>query len=387
MVSDLAFHLAKSGHAVEVICSRQLYESAKAELPAEESIGGVRVHRAWSTRFGRGSLTGRAVDYLSFYLGALLELWKHTTKGTIVVAKTDPPLISVVAAAVVKFKSARLVNWLQDLFPEVAYAITGRSTGGPGRFERLLVGLRNWSLHKASCNVVLGRRMHQLLVDQGLPGERIATIPNWSDAERVMPVEHESNPLRQEWGLADKFCVMYSGNLGRAHEFETILGAMVSLRHRADIHFLIVGGGAKLDQVKTQAASSGLQNVSFQPYQPDAKLAQSLSAGDAHLISLQPALEGLIVPSKFYGVLAAGRPSLFIGDLSGELAQIIGDTRVGYAVAVGDVSGLCQKIEFLADHRQASSQMGAVARELFIEKYQRRLALDRWETLLKTTAV
>ncbi len=384
MVSDLAFHLAKNGHHVEVVCSRQLYESAKAILPAEENIAGVHVHRAWSTRFGRSNLAGRAVDYLSFYVGACIELFKRTTPGTIVVAKTDPPLISMIAAVVVRWKSAKLVNWLQDLFPEVAYAISGRAADAPGRFERILIRLRNWSLNVATSNIVLGHRMEQLLLEQAIPAEKIAIIPNWSDAERVSPVEHQANPLRQEWSLEDKFCVMYSGNLGRAHEFDTILGAMTALRHRADIQFVIVGGGAKLDEVKSRASSSGLLNVTFQPYQPESKLAMSLSAGDAHMISLLPELEGLIVPSKFYGVLAAGRPCLFIGDASGELAQIINAHQVGFSVTVNAANELSRHIEYLADNRDKSTMMGRTARSLFILRYQRRLALDRWEALLSS---
>src|SRR5512140_1118252 len=144
MLSDLAFFLAGAGHEVCVVTSRQRYDDAGAVLPARERIDGVEVHRVRTTRFGRDNLVGRAADYATFYLAAGWRLWRIARVGDVVVAKTDPPLISVVASVVARWRRAPLVNWVQDVFPEVAEALGVRALKGPQ--AALLRWLRNRAL-------------------------------------------------------------------------------------------------------------------------------------------------------------------------------------------------------------------------------------------------
>ena len=118
MLSDLAFFMASAGHEVCLATSCQRYDDAAAVLPARERVDRVEVHRVRTTRFGRDNLLGRAFDYAIFYLAAGWRLWRIARAGDVVVAKTDPPLISVVAAFVARWRGARLVNWVQDVFPE-----------------------------------------------------------------------------------------------------------------------------------------------------------------------------------------------------------------------------------------------------------------------------
>src|SRR5579863_5484587 len=118
MLSDLAFHLAGTGREVHVVTSTQIYDDPKASLPSREIINDVNVHRVSSTQFGRAALLGRSIDYLSFYRSVWRCLMEIARPGDTIVAKTDPPLVSVVAMAVARRKGARLINWLQDIFPE-----------------------------------------------------------------------------------------------------------------------------------------------------------------------------------------------------------------------------------------------------------------------------
>ena len=127
MLSDLAFHLAARGWDVEVVTSRQRYDDARRSLPSRETVRGVDVRRVWSTRFGRGFLPGRALDYATFYVSAFFALLRRGGRDTTIVALTDPPLISVVAALAAMLRGATLINWTQDLFPEVAEALGMRA--------------------------------------------------------------------------------------------------------------------------------------------------------------------------------------------------------------------------------------------------------------------
>lgn len=375
MLSDLAFHLAATGdYPICVITSRQRYDKPDARLLPTEQIHGVDIIRVATPRFGRGNLIGRLVDYLGFYIAATWVLLRTVERGDIVVAKTDPPLISIPAAVICRLRGARLINWLQDLFPEVAIALGVRGARGP--LGRLLLRWRNWSLQTACMNVAIGERMRELLLTEGISAERIVVIHNWADGTAIIPVVPAENPLRKEWGLDEKFVVGYSGNLGRAHEFETLIGTAEQLRDRADIVFLIIGGGAQARRMEKAAALHGLSNLMFKPYQPRERLHHSLTVADIHLAILRPELEGLIVPSKYYGIAAAGRPTLFIGAGDGEIARIIHENDCGFTVAPGDTAALTAAI--LTARSDASGKQGENARRSFEAVFDMPRAMQVW---------
>jgi glycosyltransferase involved in cell wall biosynthesis len=257
--------------------------------------------------------------------------------------------------------------------------------------------------------------MKEVVARSGASVPTLHVIHNWSDVDSIRPVAADENPLRHAWGLDRAFVACYSGNLGRAHEFETILGAAGRLVARertseatreqtpgertgesprrpganADaamppIRFVFIGGGPQRRTVQDAVAARGLANVSFQPYQARADLSQSLSAGDVHLVSLRPELEGYIVPSKLYGILAAGRPTLFIGDPAGEIARIVDTERIGYVVDQGDAAGLADRLLQLARDEPLREEMGARARALLRERFDQRIALETWRKLLES---
>src|ERR1700726_2844439 len=215
ILSDLAFDLAGAGREVRLVTSRQIYDDPKAALPQRETINGVDVHRVASPAFGRAALIGRAIDYVSFYRSVRRCLDELVRPGDIVIAKTDPPLMSVVARPVARRVGARLVNWLQDIYPETAVELGVPFMRGP--VAASLAALRNVTLREAAATVVVGDLMGRKVEALGAPAERIHVIPNWcNDEDIVAPTD---NPLRRQWKLDDKFVLGYSGNLGRAHEF------------------------------------------------------------------------------------------------------------------------------------------------------------------------
>jgi glycosyltransferase involved in cell wall biosynthesis len=384
MLTDLAVALARDGADVHVVASRQRYDDPRAALPAEERLDGVTVHRVAAPRFGRGNLVGRTFDYLGFHLAASLRLRRLVQRGDVVVAKTDPPLISVPAGWVARRRGAHCVNWLQDLFPEAAAALgVGLASGIAGR---LLRSLRDRSLRHAAANVVPGRAMQQRVAARGVDARRIAVIPNWADGAALRPVAPEANPLRLEWGLGRRFVVGYSGNMGRAHEFGTILDAAVALKGERDVVFLFIGGGAQQAAIRRAAAEAGLDNVVVLPYQPRERLGQSLGAADVHLVTLRPELEGFVVPSKFYGIAAAGRPTIHVGDPEGEIGTAVREAACGLCVRPGEVAELVAAIRSLRDDRAMRERLGRNARRVFEERYDVAIAVGKWRTLLREVA-
>jgi glycosyltransferase involved in cell wall biosynthesis len=384
MLSDLAFRLAERGVTVAVVTSRQLYEDPCAALPPHEVTNGVSIHRVATATRGRARLLGRALDYVSFHAAAGVELLKILASGDVVVAKTDPPLISLVVSRVAQLRGALLVNWLQDLFPEVATVLTPNLI--PTWAQRRLVAARDRSLRRAAMNVVLGESMQRRLLDAGVKAARIRIVPNWSDPTAIVPRPAAQSATRQRLGLGDRFVIGYSGNLGRAHEFDTLIGAARLLRSDPRFAFLITGSGAKADALRDAVRAEGLDNFFFQPFQPAERLSDSLAAADVHFVSLLPALEGLILPSKIYGVLAAGRPTLFVGDSEGDLARMLRDHDCGIAVAVGDCERLAAELRALGDSPARLASMGANARQLGLARYTSEHAVADWLAFLSAVA-
>jgi glycosyltransferase involved in cell wall biosynthesis len=341
LLAELAPELARRGWVVTVLTTGAgagggTKPQEGAALPAPHShdsvsglpaAGSLQVSRVSGLPFTRASVWRRALSYLSLYPALLWRAWR-LPRAEVTVLLTDPPLQLVLGPFIRLFKRTRLVHWAQDLYPEVAEQL------GVIRPHGLLAGvLRRLSsalLRRCARVVAVGQCMKTRLIARGVAAERIAVIPNWANAEEVRPAPAPAEAFRREHGLEGRFVVMYSGNFGLAHTFDAILDAAGVLQSQLPaVRFVMCGDGPRLAAVKEAVATRGLGNVCFLPFQPRAQLAASLSAADVHLVSMRDDLLGLVVPSKVYGVLAAGRPCVFLGPRECEVADLILKHRCG----------------------------------------------------------
>ena len=377
LMTDLAESLVERGFEVTAVAGRGRY-SGGGGLPAHGEYKGGRIERAWSTGFGKGSAVGRLADYLTFYLGAawkLLTLKHHD----VVMVLTTPPLISLPALAVCRLRRMRLVALVQDVYPDVAVRLGALSERGLA--TRLLDALNRLVLRSADRIIVLGECMRERISEKAGAGaeDRIDVIHNWADGEKIAPLARgEENPFREEQGLGGRFVVLFSGNFGRVNEFATVLDAARRLRAREDVLFLFVGDGARAAEIDDFIRRESLANVRVLPYQPREALRYSLAAGDAHLVTLAEGLAGLSVPSKTYGILAAGRPILFVGDPKSDVARLVAEHGCGEVVPAGAGSRLAEIIEAWAEDRTKPATMGERARSLFASRFDRPHAVSAY---------
>ena len=218
--------------------------------------------------------------------------------------------------------------------------------------EPCRVGRLDWLsgfvYRKADRVVVLGPYMADRVALKEVAADRVRTIHVWRRRDEIYPIPRGSNALRKSLGLDDAFVAMYSGNLGLAHSFDEFIEAARRLRDRSDIVFLFAGAGPRLAEVKNAQRLEGLANVRFLDYVPRAQLHVSLSMADVHLISMRPEMTGIVVPGKLYGVMAAGRPAIFVGPRHCESADTIRTAGCGVTVDRGDVEGLVASLTHLA---------------------------------------
>jgi len=376
LATDLAEDLAARGHEVTVLAARGSYLGGGA-LPARERHRGVEIVRVWSTSLGKASTVRRLVDYLSFFASAGLRAMA-LRRPELVLAMSTPPMVATIGAALRSLRGIPFVYWLQDLYPDLAIEFGVLRRGGLR--ARLFGAASGWIQRRADRVVVLGHAMAERVKTYGVPSDRVHVVPNWADGDSLSPLSPLENGLRAALGLADKRVVLYSGNMGRAHDLATVLGAARALRHRADVVFLLIGAGAKRHEA--EAAAAVLPTVRLLPYVPRERLRESLSCGDVHVVTQTACTLGLLEPSKLYGAMAVGRPVLFIGPAAGEAAATVERERIGAVVAPGDVAGATSALERLL----ADEDCGPRARAAFERSYDRRIRTQELSELLEATA-
>ncbi len=358
LLTDLASALAEGGTDVVVIASGR-------PAGAGDACGRLRVRRAGGGSTGADSLLGKAIAWAAFSLTASWALLREAKPGDIIVAMTDPPLLGIVAGWIARLKSARIIHWVQDIYPEIAMELTSQ------RWLRLALPLRNSAWRHADHVVTLGEDMAGVVAGAGVAVERISVIPNWAPAG-LEPYEPDADAVRDQrrtWGVNDRFVVGYSGNLGRVHDLDPVLDAASLLRGMESIVFLFVGGGAQKARLQSEAARRRLTNVRFAGAQPRERLGPALAAADVHLVTLKPGCERYVYPSKLYGIAAVGRPVVFVGPPECGLARLVTDSGLGRqvdrehpAALAATLHELAGNPRALAAHRAASAAFGRGSR-------------------------
>lgn len=378
-LADLAESLAAQGYECHVLCGLGQYRTGVAQLPAYEVHNGVHVHRVKVSAFGRKSTLHRMCDYLSYYAQATRKALLMK-RFDLVVTLTTPPLIGLVGTLLKMLKGSRQIFWSMDLHPDASVAL-GRMKS-TNLAVRALSKLSNLIYRRADRVVVLGPYMADRILAKGVRPERVREVPVWSRREEIFPRARQGHPLREELGLEDQFVVMYSGNLGLAHQFEDVLEAVENLKERSDVTFLFVGGGPRLKEVKAAAEERGLVNIRFMDYFPRESLHLSLSVADAHLITMRDCMTGIVVPGKLYGAMASGRPTLFVGPRYCESADTIRESECGLTIPTGDHLGLTSAITELADQPALAAELGQNARRAFLHQFESRLCCEKWADIV-----
>jgi colanic acid biosynthesis glycosyl transferase WcaI len=370
LLTDLAEAYARAGGAATIITSRLRYDDPGANLPAREIINGVIICRVWTSRFGRANLIGRSVDYATFYVLASLALLREAHAHDTILANTDPPFVSLPTAVVARLKRAHLVNWCHDLFPEIAAALGHRWVRGV--FGKSLLALRNWSLRQARTNIVLCEGMRNHLIAQGVTPTRLQVIHNWPNA-RIRPLPRHAG---------ERFTIAYSGNLGRAHDVDAIIALVERTDSISDLAWLFIGGGAGYDRLKQVAGQRALGTIMFEPPVASSGLSESLARADLHLVSLDPTCEGLMMPSKLYGIMAAGRPALFLGSPEGAVARILQAHDAGITLDSTRPDAYVPTIRSLKEDPVRLAAMARNARLAFERHYNADRSLKAWKDIL-----
>jgi glycosyltransferase involved in cell wall biosynthesis len=365
-INELAIALVNIGQPVQIYTGKPGYAFIKADAPKEEYVDGVQVRRTNASKFLPKRVRGKLVNGIIFCVRSAIRLRNKTSRGSHLLITSAPPFLCLVGWLYNRLFGHSYTCLIYDIYPDVAVKL--------GMVNQDLWIVKLWDAlnlkvwRRAHSLIVLSEAMKQLLLEKDSELEnKIHVIHSWADAEFIKPIPKEKNFFVKQHGVDKFFTVLYSGNLGRCHDEETIIQCARLLKNNPAIKFLFIGNGAGSLRVQEAIHLGQLPNSMQLPYQDKEVLPYSLSAGDLSLVSLKPNMDAVVAPSKFYGILAAGRPVAVICDEGCYLRELVDEGNCGNYFANGDAQGLADYIERLASDRHKADRLGENAR-LYCEK-------------------
>ncbi|HWZ98347.1 MAG TPA: glycosyltransferase family 4 protein [Candidatus Dormibacteraeota bacterium] len=345
-------------HDVTIVCGRPSYDPMERRgwrVWRTETSGRVKIVRVGSSAFPRFNMKKRVINYLSYVFFAVPSAVFVGCDA--VVAMTDPPFEGIVGAFVAMLKGKPYIYNIRDMYPDMA---VGGSIVEPGLLARIWEKMHRWALRRAACVIVLGEDMKNRILAKGIDAAKIEIVRDGTEivADGAAPTLDIDvvQKIRGEF----RFVLLHAGNLGFYGAWNTLLAAAKELT--ADgVGFVFVGEGAQRDALAAEAQQ--ISNVRFLPFFPGSKIPSVLAAADAHLITVKRGLEGVVVPSKMYGILAAGKPIVAVAPSETDVASL--GEKQGFGIATNpDVPAeLVAAIRALVADSNRLRQMGIAAKE------------------------
>lgn len=389
LLTELCDGLADDhGWRVSVVAGLPLSPSGQApgrgrmpSLVQREARGGIMILRARGTRFSKRRFVGRFSNYVSYFLSACYA-GVRLDHPDVVVALTDPPIVGLAGYLAARRFGVPFVMSFRDIFPEVARLLADFQSEA---VNRVLLAVNRFLVRRADVSIALGETMRRRLVEgKGADPRRTIVIPDWIDCAAVVPGPRD-NAFAAEHGLTGKFVVMHSGNIGLSQGLETLIEAAGRLRDVPDLEIVFVGDGVKKPMLEQMAGALRLTNVRFLPYQPKEALTESFASADVFIVSLLPGLAGYIVPSKLYGILAAGRPYVAAVEEDCEVVSITREHDCGLLAAPSKPDDMADQILKLYHDRALAKRLGENARRA-AARFDRRGLIGAYDELLSALA-
>jgi glycosyltransferase involved in cell wall biosynthesis len=366
LIEELAHNLKRNGH-VSVFTSQPSYAFDRNDSPRTEFHQSLSIRRSQSAGFWPERIRGKAVSGAIFFVRTALHLLRHSGSRDLVLLTTAPPFLPILGYLLSRVCRIRYVSLLYDLYPDIAIELNVIKR--EGWIARLWDHFNRLTWKQSEAIIVLSETMKdRVLAKQPGIDRKIVVIPNWVDSEQITPILKQDNWFAQKHGLVEPFTVLYSGNMGRCHDMDTLFDAIVLLRD-TPIRFVFIGSGEKRQQFQSRVTEIGLTSCLFLPYQSRKNLPFSLTACDVSIVSIKAEMEGLVAPSKLYSALASGRPIVSICPENSYLNDVFAHAKCGVTVRNNDSQGLADYLYQLSQNPQLTKELGQSGREYCRQNY------------------
>lgn len=385
LIEELVKQLEKQGIRIRVFTGQPGYAFTTAKAPALEQLGNIRVQRSRSTQIWSNRIRGKAVNGVLFTLRAFLHIIANARKNDVFLLTSAPPFLSIAGYLTHLLLKFPYVCLIYDLYPDIAIAL------GVVSHKHWLAKFW-WAINrqvwqKSKGIIVLSPAMKERVVAIcPQVADKVSVIHSWGDSELILPITKEKNWFAKQHNLDSIFTVLYSGNMGRCHDTNTILATAQQLQNE-EIRFVCIGGGPKRESFIQDVKRLGLKNFLFLPYQDKSVLPYSLTACDLSLVSVEAGLESLVAPSKLYPALATGRPIAAICPKDSYLRQLITDGQFGVSIDNGDSDSLSKFILNLKSDRQLAEKMGNASRQYLQSNFTPEIIAKQYINVLEKSTI
>lgn len=385
LIDELVRHLGRKGLDISVFTGQPGYANQEEAAPSFEQRGSVKIHRSRITKFASKRISGALIGGLLFALRAILHLALNFRQQNILLVTTAPPFLPVIGYVLNLLFGLPYISLIYDIHPDISVEL------GMIRRDHPVVKIWTWVNKQVWRNskeiIVLSENMKARIVAHCPEVEgKIAVIHSWADPNKVYPIEKKDNWFAQKHDLVEKFTVLYSGNMGRCHDIDTMFEAALRLKDEP-IQFVCIGNGAKQESLKQKIQEHGLNNFVFLPYQDKQDLTYSLTACDLTLVSVSEGMEGLVAPSKVYGYLAGGRPIAAICPESTYINGMLSEGNCGAGFVNGDAEGLASFILELSQDEAKTRQLGQAARNYLVNNFSPEKIANQYSLILQKNRV
>ena len=371
---------------ITVICvvpsySGTIDEKYKTKRIYKEEHNGIKIIRVRVPEFQKSNKISRIKNLLAYFFNSLLATLK-IEKQDYIYTISQPPILGGVLGVLGKWlKGGKLIYNIQDFNPEQTMAV------GYSKNKLLLntvMAVDKFSCKKADKVIVVGRDMQETLKNRfnNKKVPKNVFINNWINEKEIYPLE-QNHPriveFKEKYNLKDKFIIMYSGNIGLYYDLENIIKVIGEFKDREDVVFAFVGDGTVKDKVEAYVSENNLRNVTFIPYQDKADLIYSLNAADIHWVVNAKGIKGVSVPSKLYGVMAAGKPVLGVLDKGSEARLIVEDCNCGVCIEPGNYKEISNNIEYILNNKEEIKALGSNGRQYLESNLTKEVSINKYK--------
>lgn len=381
---DISIALRQSGFAVQVLCGSEQYAPVlPTETVRDPAVQGVVIRRI--PKMVPGPVRRMRMLRVLWFCACAAPTLIWMRRVDVVATQTNPPLVVPVVAAVCALRRIPFIIIAQDVYPEVLFAsgVTDRQS----LFGRILILIFSWAYRRAYRVITLGEYMKRLIEAKGVDRARMITISNWATGD-LRRETGPSNPLRERWELQNRFVVLYSGNLGVGHEFETFMrGVRLAAVQEPRISVVFIGDGSRLEEVRglTRELELGDQ-VFFRDRVPSEELPLTMGLADLALVTLRAGFEGVVVPSKLLGYMARGVPVLYVGPAS-DASEMILSADCGVSCPSGDSLAVGHELLRIMRDPELIRRWATNGRGFYDSHFARELALERYVDVVRSAAM
>ncbi len=378
LLLDAAHGFAEAGHEVTFYSASPSSNDPEPEFPT-----GISVLRHWSPKFDRVGikrrLTNSAVVAFLIFIRLLF-----TRRPTVMLVDTTSSFMGPCAWAISRARGHRYVYLATELYPDAAVALGVIRQGGI--VDRVWDFSNRLVYGRASRVIVIGERLRQKVarhINGGAYADKLRVVHNWSDPDKIKPVEKSENWWVKEQGLEDKFVVLYSGNMGLSHDLGTLIDAAEMLKDREELRVVLIGQGPSKEKLVADAEAKDLKNVVFLPYQSVEVLPFSLSSGDLSVVTLAPKMDALTIPSKLYPAMAAGQAILALMRAGTDVGEMVVEYGIGIRATQGDAVSLANELVKFLDDPEMVQVLKTRSRSVFEENFTRDMSIGTYLDILE----